>query len=193
MDAHVTVDCCNEARPYRGGLHRFQLDGFSRHVSSSSSSSYSLGSLSNAHPLISLSNIVYELTNIACCSQLASEGLVNADVITGQQQADKRGRHQGFCFRKTKSGRFLPYICWKGGKSINANFFHCVRIAYCVFVSYCCMRSDRSIWATSRVQVQRLKRLANKSTAARLPPARLLANILFTLVCVAYGPRISYI
>jgi hypothetical protein len=45
--------------------------------------------------------------------ELASEGLVNADLITGQQ-ADKRGRHQGFCFRKTKSGRFLPYICWKG-------------------------------------------------------------------------------
>jgi len=26
---------------------------------------------------------------------------------------DKRGRWQGFCFRRTRSGRFLPYICWK--------------------------------------------------------------------------------
>jgi hypothetical protein len=25
----------------------------------------------------------------------------------------KRGRHQGFCFRRTRSGRILPYICWK--------------------------------------------------------------------------------
>jgi hypothetical protein len=47
--------------------------------------------------------------------ELASEGLINPDVITNQApSADKRGRHQGFCFRKTKSGRFLPYICWKG-------------------------------------------------------------------------------
>ena len=54
----------------------------------------------------------------SCRLQLASEGLINAEVI-GAQQADKRGRHQGFCFRKTKSGRFLPYICWKGGKFIS--------------------------------------------------------------------------
>jgi len=48
--------------------------------------------------------------------ELASEGLVNSDVILGKQsQQEKRGRHQGFCFRKTKSGRFLPYICWKDG------------------------------------------------------------------------------
>lgn len=39
--------------------------------------------------------------------------------ITGLEQkmsADKRGRWQGFCFRRTRSGRFLPYICWKGGE-----------------------------------------------------------------------------
>jgi len=47
---------------------------------------------------------------------LTRDGLVNPDVIVPQSNpADKRGRHQGFCFRKTKSGRFLPYICWKEG------------------------------------------------------------------------------
>jgi len=46
--------------------------------------------------------------------ELASEGLVNPDVILSKQQ-EKRGRHQGFCFRKTKTGRFVPYICWKDG------------------------------------------------------------------------------
>jgi len=48
--------------------------------------------------------------------ELASEGLLNPDAILSKQPAaEKRGRHQGFCFRKTKSGRFLPYICWKDG------------------------------------------------------------------------------
>lgn len=47
--------------------------------------------------------------------ELASEGLVNPEVLTGETTVDKRGRHQGFCFRKTRSGRFLPYICWKNG------------------------------------------------------------------------------
>jgi len=46
--------------------------------------------------------------------ELASEGLVSPDAVLSQPQ-EKRGRHQGFCFRKTKSGRFLPYICWKDG------------------------------------------------------------------------------
>ena len=23
-------------------------------------------------------------------------------------------RYQGFCFKKAKSGRFVPYVCWKG-------------------------------------------------------------------------------
>jgi hypothetical protein len=46
--------------------------------------------------------------------ELASEGLVNPDILLGKTQ-EKRGRHQGFCFKKTKSGRFLPYICWKDG------------------------------------------------------------------------------
>lgn len=47
--------------------------------------------------------------------ELASEGLVNPSVLTSETTEDKRGRHQGFCFRKTRSGRFLPYICWKNG------------------------------------------------------------------------------
>lgn len=48
-------------------------------------------------------------------NELASEGLLNSDVVVKPPQ-EKRGRHQGFCFRKTKSGRFLPYICWKEGE-----------------------------------------------------------------------------
>jgi len=46
--------------------------------------------------------------------ELASEGVVDPRVLTADRTTDKRGRHQGFCFRKTKSGRFVPYICWKG-------------------------------------------------------------------------------
>jgi len=34
------------------------------------------------------------------------------------RDAVKRGRWQGFCFRRTRSGRILPYICWKGCASI---------------------------------------------------------------------------
>lgn len=32
----------------------------------------------------------------------------------GQLSEQKRGRWQGFCFRKSRSGRIHPYICWKG-------------------------------------------------------------------------------
>jgi len=46
--------------------------------------------------------------------ELVNEGLVNPDVVLSKQ-LDKRGRHQGFCFKKTKTGRFVPYICWKDG------------------------------------------------------------------------------
>ncbi|ESN96909.1 hypothetical protein HELRODRAFT_126833, partial [Helobdella robusta] len=42
------------------------------------------------------------------------EVLQDAEVGDGGARVEKRGRHQGFCFKKTKSGRFLPYICWKG-------------------------------------------------------------------------------
>lgn len=45
--------------------------------------------------------------------ELISEGKLNPEVAVDKVPA-KRGRHQGFCFKKTKSGRFLPYICWKG-------------------------------------------------------------------------------
>jgi hypothetical protein len=48
--------------------------------------------------------------------ELASEGLISPEAVLSKPlQEEKRGRHQGFCFRKTKSGRFLPYICWKEG------------------------------------------------------------------------------
>jgi len=47
--------------------------------------------------------------------ELSSEGLISPEVVKQDKMVDKRGRHQGFCFRKTKSGRFLPYICWKEG------------------------------------------------------------------------------
>jgi len=56
--------------------------------------------------------------------QLVREGYVNPQTITGaagESAAEKRGKQQGFCFRKTRTGRFLPYICWKDGKNV-----HCV-------------------------------------------------------------------
>lgn len=47
--------------------------------------------------------------------QLTAEGKISSTV--NKISSEKRGgRWQGFCFRKTRSGRFLPYICWKGGK-----------------------------------------------------------------------------
>jgi len=45
--------------------------------------------------------------------ELANEGRIDPRLLE-EKIPEKRGRHQGFCFRKTKSGRFLPYICWKG-------------------------------------------------------------------------------
>lgn len=37
-----------------------------------------------------------------------------AESDDSQQVEQKRGRWQGFCFRKSRSGRIHPYICWKG-------------------------------------------------------------------------------
>lgn len=49
--------------------------------------------------------------------ELASEGRIDPRVLLDtQHKATKRGRWQGFCFRRTKSGRYLPYICWKGDR-----------------------------------------------------------------------------
>lgn len=47
--------------------------------------------------------------------QLVREGHVNPETISSDasEAVDKRGRQQGFCFRKTRTGRYLPYICWK--------------------------------------------------------------------------------
>jgi len=45
--------------------------------------------------------------------ELANEGRIDPRVVLTPAKA-KRGRWQGFCFRRTRSGRFLPYICWKG-------------------------------------------------------------------------------
>lgn len=49
--------------------------------------------------------------------ELSNEGRI-APVVQAQerQTKQKRGRWQGFCFRRTRSGRFLPYICWKGDR-----------------------------------------------------------------------------
>jgi len=51
--------------------------------------------------------------------QLIREGQVNPETISSEagERVDKRGRQQGFCFRKTRTGRYLPYICWKKGKN----------------------------------------------------------------------------
>ncbi len=48
--------------------------------------------------------------------QLEREGLLAKGVVLKNSEMEKRGRWQGFCFRRTRSGRFLPYICWKGGE-----------------------------------------------------------------------------
>lgn len=51
--------------------------------------------------------------------ELAQEGRIDPRVVVDDSSLDtkeKRGRWQGFCFRRTKSGRFLPYICWKGDR-----------------------------------------------------------------------------
>lgn len=50
--------------------------------------------------------------------ELANEGRI-ADITSSKDSSmkEKRGRYQGFCFRRTRSGRYLPYICWKGGES----------------------------------------------------------------------------
>jgi len=45
--------------------------------------------------------------------ELATEGAIDSRILS-EKVPTKRGRHQGFCFRKSKTGRFLPYICWKG-------------------------------------------------------------------------------
>jgi len=47
--------------------------------------------------------------------QLVSEGLISSDVVIEEKEKEKekRGRHQGVCYRKTKNGRMLPYVCWK--------------------------------------------------------------------------------
>lgn len=47
--------------------------------------------------------------------ELANEGRI-APVVERPSPKQKRGRWQGFCFRRTRSGRFLPYICWKGDR-----------------------------------------------------------------------------
>jgi len=51
--------------------------------------------------------------------QLVREGYVNPEAISSApgETADKRAQ-QGFCFRKTRSGRYLPYICSKKGQKI---------------------------------------------------------------------------
>jgi len=49
--------------------------------------------------------------------ELANEHRIDPRVMISQNEAkEKRGRWQGFCFKRTRSGRFLPYICWKGDR-----------------------------------------------------------------------------
>jgi len=54
--------------------------------------------------------------------ELAQEGridprvLVDEPMVNSLDTKEKRGRWQGFCFKRTKTGRFLPYICWKGDR-----------------------------------------------------------------------------
>lgn len=58
-------------------------------------------------------NLVY-----LAIKELAYEGRLNPGAISRKpNEMTKRGRHQGFCFKRTRSGRFLPYICWKENDS----------------------------------------------------------------------------
>jgi len=47
---------------------------------------------------------------------LGVEGRIPKMVEEENSAKSKRGRYQGFCFRRTRNGRFLPYICWKGDR-----------------------------------------------------------------------------
>lgn len=55
---------------------------------------------------------------LTALNELIEEGEVAPGVVINQDQdtKEKRGRWQGFCFKRTRSGRFLPYICWKGDR-----------------------------------------------------------------------------
>ncbi|ELU07851.1 hypothetical protein CAPTEDRAFT_21488 [Capitella teleta] len=50
--------------------------------------------------------------------ELVNEGRMDPRVLSKEENEvkEKRGRWQGFCFKRTRSGRFLPYICWKGDR-----------------------------------------------------------------------------
>jgi len=50
--------------------------------------------------------------------QLTKELIKNSAMSTLDNDEDsldneKRGRFQGFCFRRSRTGRKLPYICWR--------------------------------------------------------------------------------
>jgi len=83
----------------------------------------------------------------------------------GDVREVKRGRWQGFCFRRTRSGRILPYICWKGCTSAiqyNDIYSTASPAVLDASASYRCLWSVRvcvSVTTVSRVQ----KRL-NRST-----------------------------
>lgn len=47
--------------------------------------------------------------------ELANEQRISP-IVQAPSSKKKRGRWQGFCFRRTRNGRFLPYICWKGDR-----------------------------------------------------------------------------
>jgi hypothetical protein len=50
--------------------------------------------------------------------ELVNEGRLDPRILSKEENEtkEKRGRWQGFCFKRTRSGRFLPYICWKGDR-----------------------------------------------------------------------------
>jgi hypothetical protein len=54
----------------------------------------------------------FEQLTLISLRELINKGYVRPDVLLNKAE-EKRGRHQGFCFKKTKSGKYLPYICWK--------------------------------------------------------------------------------
>lgn len=66
--------------------------------------------------LLALLKLSKEAREEKAAAELASAN-DRTDSFDDQQQPleeRKRGRWQGFCFRKSRSGRIHPYICWKG-------------------------------------------------------------------------------
>ena len=57
-------------------------------------------------------------SNTSSDVQLIREGQVNPETISSNagESVDKRGKQQGYCLRRSRTGSFLPYTCWRRGQ-----------------------------------------------------------------------------